>query len=378
MINETRMIEEFTRQAVIASPSYQEAEMARYLEGRFKSLGGDVRFDDTGAQLGGQVGNLIARFPATGRKTSPLMLSVHMDTVSPCAGVRPVLREGVFYSAGETVLGADDKAGIVEIVEALEVLRENAIPHGPIEVVVTVCEEVGLVGAKHLDLSLVEAKRCLALDTNGVDRLIHRAPGANKLRIEITGREAHAGIAPEQGVSAIEVAARAIAGLPLGRIDAETTANLGTIHGGVATNIVPRTVVLEGEVRSHNAEKLQRRTEAVLESFRRAAGDLTRQVDGEQVTAQVECRVLADYPIMHVPKDAEIVRLVEAAAGALGRPLEVAMAGGGSDANIFNQQGIETVILGTGMTCVHTVDESVAVADLARVASLLVEVVRRA
>jgi tripeptide aminopeptidase len=378
MVNETRIIEEFSRQAQISSPSYREAEMGRYLEQRFRALGGEVRFDRAGEQVGGEVGNLVANFPASGKQSKPLLLSVHMDTVSPCEGVSPVLRDGVFYSAGETVLGADDKAGIVEIIEALEVVQELGIPHGPLEVVVTICEEVGLVGAKHLDLSLVKAKRCLALDTNGVDRLIHRAPGANKLRFEITGRDAHAGIAPERGVSAIEVAAHAIAALDLGRIDKETTANIGTIQGGVATNIVPRSVLLEGEVRSHDAGKLRQQTETMQKSFQTAAAELSRQIDGETVTAYVDCQVLADYPIMLVPKAAGIVRLVEAAAEGLGRPLEVAMAGGGSDANIFNQHGIETVILGTGMTGVHTVDESVAVADMARVASLLVEVIRRA
>jgi len=247
-----------------------------------------------------------------------------------------------------------------------------------LEVVVTICEEVGLLGAKHLDFSLVESKRCLALDTNGVNRLIHRAPGANKLHIEITGREAHAGIAPEQGVSAIEVAARAISKMTLGRIDTETTANIGTIQGGVATNIVPRKVVLAGEIRSHNAEKLQQQTDAILRCFGQAAKSLARTIDGEEVTATLQSQIVTDYPIMHVPRDAPIIRLVERAAGSLERRLEVDMAGGGSDANIFNQNGIEAVILGTGMTGVHTVDESVAVTDMAQVAELLVEVMRLA
>jgi tripeptide aminopeptidase len=378
MIKATRIIEEFTRQAGIPSPSYKEGRMATYLAQRFRALGAEIRFDNAGAAVGGETGNLIASFAAAGKLTSPLLLSVHMDTVSPCDGVEPVLLDGVFYSRGETVLGADDKAGIVEIIEALEVIRENQIPHGPLEVVVTICEEVGLVGAKHLDLSLVQATRCLALDTNGVDRLIHRAPGANKLRFVVTGREAHAGIAPEKGVSAIEVAARAIAAMPLGRIDAETTANIGTIHGGLATNIVARQVILEGEVRSHDADKLQRLTDTLLQSFATATAGMTRMIDGEAVTATLQNQVLSDYPIMHVPKSAGIVRLVEQAAGTLGRALEVAMAGGGSDANIFNQRGIETVILGTGMSKVHTVEESVAVADMVKVAELLVEVIRQA
>jgi len=378
MINVERICAEFSRQATLASPSRGEGKMAAYLAGRFRQLGAEVVFDAAGEALGGETGNLIARFPGRGKATEPLLLSVHMDTVSPCDGVVPVLRDGVFFSAGETILGADDKAGIAELLEALEVVREEAIPHGPLEVVATVCEEVGLAGAKQLDTSLLLARRGLALDTSGVDLLIHRAPGANKLRIEVTGREAHAGISPELGISAIEVAARAIAGLPLGRIDAETTANIGTIRGGQATNIVARSVVIEGEARSHDAAKLERQTAVMLAGFERAAQELERTIAGEVVRAKVRSEVLADYPIMHVPLEAPIVRLVRSASTSLGRSLEVKMAGGGSDANIFNRAGIETVILGTGMTSVHTTAESVAVADLVRVSELLVEIIRQA
>jgi tripeptide aminopeptidase len=378
MVNIERLCSEFSRQAAISSPSRQEGAMARYLEERLRGLGAEVVFDRAGEEVGGETGNLVARFPASGRAGEPLMISVHMDTVTPCEAVQPLLRDGVFTSAGETVLGADDKAGIAELIEALEIVRERQIPHGPLEVVVTICEEIGLTGAKHLDFSLVRARRGLALDTSGVDRLIHRAPGANKLRFEVLGREAHAGIAPERGVSAIEVAAHAVAGMPLGRIDAETTANIGTIRGGLGTNIVPRQVILEGEARSHDEGKLKAQTAAMVAAFETAAQRLTREIDGVPVRAEVRTEVLADYPLMHVPLDAPIVALVRQAAQNLARPLAVEMAGGGSDANIFNRHGIETVILGTGMTNVHTVEESVAVADLVRVTELLVEILRLA
>jgi len=378
MVNVERLCAEFSRQAAIASPSYHEGEISRYLARRLRELGAEVSFDDAGTRVGGEVGNLIARFPASGKQGDPLLFSVHMDTVSPCRGVVPVLADGRFTSAGETILGADDKAGIAELFEALEVVREQQLPHVPLEVVVTICEEVGLVGAKQFDVGKVKARRGIALDTSGVDRLIHRAPGANKLRIEVLGREAHAGIAPEKGVSAIEVVSRAIARMPLGRIDEQTTANVGTIHGGEATNIVARKVVVEGEARSHCAETLKQQTAAMLACFEQAADELSRELDGEHFRPQVKCEVLSDYPIMHVPLGAPVIGLVREACAGLGRSLEVAMAGGGSDANIFNRAGIETVILGTGMDKVHTVDETVSVADLARVSELLVEVIRRA
>lgn len=378
MIDRQRLTAEFARLAAIQSPSFREGEIGRYLAERFQRLGAEVRMDDAGNRIGSDSGNLIAFFPARGKESDPIMLCTHMDTVGPAEGVEPVLQDGVFTSAGETVLGADDKAGIAETIEALEVLREAGVPHGPIEVVVTICEEVGLLGAKQLDCSRLRSKRALALDTSGVDRLIYRAPCANKLRFEVLGQEAHAGIAPERGVSAIEVASRAIAAMRLGRIDEETTANIGTIQGGQATNIVPRRVVVEGEARSHDARKLELQTAHMVACFQEACRDLEREIDGRRVRAEVRSEVVAEYPLMNVPRNAPIIRLVEKAAARLDRPLAVEAAGGGSDANIFNGQGIETVILATGMTDMHSVEESVRVADMAAVAALLVEVLREA
>ena len=378
MVNRERLCEEFFRLATIASPSLREGEISRYLQTRFQKLGGDVVIDGAGPQAGSESGNLIVSFPARGRDAEPLMLSVHMDTVEPVDGVVPELHNGIFTSAGETILGADDKAGIAEIIEALEIVREQGIPHGPLEVVVTICEEIGLVGAKLLDYSLIRSRRGLALDTSGVDRIIRKAPCANKLRFEIVGREAHAGIAPEQGISAIVVVSRAIANMRLGRIDEETTANLGTIHGGQATNIVPNRVVVEGEARSHSTEKLVRQTEHMVTCFEQAALQSSIDIGGRIVHASVRVEVIGDYPLMRVAEDAGIVRLVQQSGSALGRTIAVEAAGGGSDANIFNGHGIETVILGTGMDRVHTVEERVTVDDMVRVSELLVEIIRQA
>jgi len=378
MINRERLSTEFARLAAIASPSLKEGEISRYLIDRLRRLGAEVIQDDAGVRAGGECGNLIARFPAAGRNGEPLMLSAHMDTVEPCIGVEPVLRDGVFTSAGETVLGADDKAGIAEIIEALEVVREWEIPRPGIEVVITIAEEIGLLGAKLLDPGLLASRRGLALDTSGVDLVIHKAPCANKLRFEVTGREAHAGIAPEKGVSAIEVAARAIAAMRLGRIDEETTANVGTIEGGQATNIVAKRVAVEGEARSHDPDKLALQTSHMVACFEGAGKALAREIDGELVVPEVRAEVVSDYPRMAVDLQAPIICLVEDAASRLGRKVEIRAAGGGSDANIFNGHGVQTVILGTGMTNVHSVEESVRVDDMVRVAELLVEIIRLA
>lgn len=378
MLNMNRLSQEFFCQAAISSPSRREGAMARYLADRFVALGGVIEWDGTGAKIGGDADNLIVRFAGTGRDTAPLLLSVHMDTVEPCALVEPQLQNGLFTSAGETVLGSDDKSGIAEIIEALEILREEKIPHGPLEIVVTVAEEVGLLGAKHFDRQKVASRRALALDTSGVDKLILSAPAANKLTMTITGREAHAGIAPEAGISAIEIAARAISSMRLGRIDFETIANIGTISGGIATNIVPRQVVLKGEVRSHDPAKLEAQSRQMVTAVEAAVAAAARTIEGVLIRPEARCQVIAEYPCMSVPAESLLVQGVVAAAARLGRQLELLPGGGGSDANIFNALGIETVILATGMTDVHTVNESVALADMARVAEHLVEIIRSA
>lgn len=377
MVNRERITEEFMRQAAISSPSLRETAMADYLQQRFADLGAVVVYDDAGEKAGGEVGNMIARFPGT-RSGEPFLFSVHMDTVVPCEDIEPVLIDGVIRSAGATILGADDKAGIAEVIEALEVVREQQIDHGPIEVVVTIGEEIGLVGAKHLDFSLLKARQGIALDTPGIDWMVRQAPGANRLRVEVVGKAAHAGVAPENGLSAIQVTGRALSIMQTGRIDHETTANIGTVNGGLATNIVAERVVLTGEARSHSPEKLAAQTEHMLGCFRQAAAELEVEIGGQVVRAEVLADVRPDFPGMAVAEDAGVVRLARRAAEALGRDLRDRLGGGGSDANIFNENGIETIIIGTGMQNVHSTDEEVAVEDMAQVAEFLVEVVRQA
>ncbi len=337
-----------------------------------------MRFDNAAVTTGGETGNLIAFFPGTGRDVEPLLFSVHMDTVEPGGQVQPVLRDGVFYSAGDTVLGADDKAGIAELIEALEVVRDEKITHGPLEIVVTIAEEIGLVGAKHLDYAMLSARRGFALDTEGVGWMVLQAPGANHLQIEIEGIAAHAGMAPEMGLSAIQTAALAIGQMRLGRIDHETTANIGRIDGGVARNIVPQRVTIVGEARSHDPHKLAAQTEHMLDCFEKAAEQMATTISGARLRPQIKADVRADFPSMSIAEDAPVVCLAKAAAEVSGQHLEVRLGGGGSDANIFNGHGIETIILATGMNKVHSHEEHVALADMVSVAKLLVEIIRLA
>ena len=377
MINRQRICDEFIRQTSIDSPSFKEAAIAKYLEKRFKELGAEVEFDDAGSKVGGNSGNLIARL--SGKKPGePFLLSVHMDTVTPADNVQPVLNDGIFTSAGDTILGGDDKSGIVEIIEALEVLHEQNIPYVPLEIVVSICEEQGLLGAKQLDFSQFKAKQGVALDTTGIDIVINRAPAANRFKIDITGHEAHAGVCPEQGVSAIQIASRAIARMSLGRIDAETTANIGTIHGGLASNIIPKKISLRGEVRSHDINKLRKQTELIISIVEEEVAKATIVVGDESKQASMALELKEDFSPMRVAEDAPILKTIHEASTALNRPQEIRAAGGGSDANIFNGHGIDMVIMATGMAKVHTIDEQIAVDDMVKASELLVEIIRRA
>ncbi len=377
MINQQRICNEFMRQAAIDSPSFHEADMANYLDERLTKLGATVEFDTSGTIIGSNSNNMIARI-AGSKAGAPLLFTIHMDTVTPANNVEPVLQDGVFRSAGDTVLGADDKSGIVELIEAIEVLQEQNIPHVDLELAITICEEQGLLGAKQLDYSQFKAKQGIALDTSGIDIVINRAPAANRFRIDITGLEAHAGVCPEQGISAIQIASKAIAQMTLGRIDAETTANIGTIHGGLATNIVPKQVSLRGEVRSHNSDLLRKHTEAIIAAVETEVSKATTVLNGETKKASMTLELIEEFPAMQVADDAPIIKLITTAGTTLGRPQEIRAAGGGSDANIFNGNGIDMVIMATGMADIHTINESITVTDLVKTSELLVEIIRRA
>lgn len=378
MINQTRLGEEFTRLARINSPPLKENEISLYLNERFRSLGAEVIVDDSATKTGGETGNIIAKFPAFNKSSDPLVFSVHMDTVEPGGDVVPVLIDGVFSSAGDTILGADDKAGIAELIEVFEVLREQKLPHGPVEVVITVAEEIGLVGAKHFDYSLLQSRRGYALDTDGLGWMVLKAPGANRIQVNIEGVASHAGMAPERGLSAIQTAALAISKMHLGRIDDETTANIGRINGGVARNIVPQCVSVVGESRSHNPIKLEKQTRHMLDCFDQASNEMTCSIEGRKISPVIDKSVHLDFPSMSVGENAPIVKLARTAAENIGQELKVRLGGGGSDANIFNGHGIEMIILSTGMKKVHTHDESVALADMTEVSQLLLEIIQQA
>jgi len=376
MIERGRIQDEFLELCSIPSLSRQEGRIARRLEAILKGLGASVDVDDAGEKVGGDTGNLLARIPGTAPGAPALLLSSHMDTVGPAERITTVVEGDIVRTDRTSVLGGDDKSGIAAIFEAIRVVRERGIPHGEIEVLLTICEESGLIGARHFDATHLRARRGLVLDVDGVGELITRAPAANRLVVAIDGLEAHAGICPERGISAIQVAAEAIAGMRLGRLDAETTANIGVIQGGLGSNIVPNRVTLRGETRSLDDGKLREQTEHMRRRFEDAAARHTAMVDGRERRARATIEVEHQYDRLDVPDQADIVRMCTRAAGALGRVLPTRATGGGSDANVFAARGIEVANLACGMRDIHTVDEWVDVRDLISTAELLVELIR--
>ena len=360
----------------IDSLSRKERDVALRLEREMRELGAaTVAYDDAGEQIGGNTGNLIARFDGTVAGAEPLLVAAHMDTVVPGEGVKPVLEGDIIRSDGTTVLGGDDKSGVAIICEILRVLRDRKIPHGPIDAVFTICEEKGLDGAKHLDVSKLRAKRGVVLDSDSPGFLFTRAPGANAIHVKVHGLEAHAGMAPEKGLNAIQIAAEAIAGMELGRIDDETTANLGVVSGGAAINIVPKLVELRGEARSHSEAKLEAQTEHMRRRFEEAAARHQVTTDGVTTRARVEFRAIREYEAMNVPDGSAIVRLIVAAGERRASRITVTGMGGGCDANILNKRGFEVANLGTGMREIHTVKEWLDVNDMVLAAEVLLEAI---
>jgi len=376
LINQERLKNLLIELIKIDSLSRKEYDVAMRLKREMEELGATVWIDDAGEKVGGNVGNLIACFSGSAPSARPLLLSAHMDTVVPGEGIVPILAGDILRTDGKTVLGGDDKSGVAIICEVLRVIKDNRLPCADLDVVFTICEEAGLVGAKCLDVSRLRARTGLVLDSDSVGFLFTKAPAANRMEFHVHGLEAHAGVCPEKGISAIKVAAEGIAQMKLGRIDHETTANLGIIKGGMAVNIVPNSVILKGEARSHSQEKLDQQTQHMRRCLEEAAARHVLRVDGKTFGARVEAKIERDYDRMNVPDQAAIVQLVHAAARNLNVEIKIQATGGGCDANVLNQKGLEVANLSTGMRDIHTVHEWLDLKDLYLSAQMVLETVR--
>lgn len=367
MINEKRLLERFLKYIQIDSPTKYERDFADYLQKEMTEMGLNVYMDNAGEKVGSNSGNLIGKLKGN-TQGETILFSAHMDTVSPGIGIKPEIRDGVIYSDGTTILGGDDKAGIASILEAVETIIEKDIPHGDIEITFSIYEEGGLHGAKNLDYDKLDAKIGFILDSGGnPGQIIIQGPAQNKINAKFIGKEAHAGVAPENGVSAIQIAAEAISNMKLLRIDSETTANIGFISGGEVTNIVTKSVEIKGEARSLSDYKLQEQTDHMIKCCEDAA---------KKFGGKVEMDVANSYGAFKVKEDHEIVEKVKLACENIGLEPYTAASGGGSDTNIFNANGITAINLGIGEKKPHTLEEHLHIKDLENAARLALEIIK--
>jgi tripeptide aminopeptidase len=345
----------FTELAAVPSPPGEERPVADAVTRYLRDLGLGVDEDDAGGRIGATAGNLLCRIPARGDGV-PIFLCAHLDTVPPNGPIQPVVDDGVVRNAADTILGADNKAAVAVMLEATRRLLNEGRPHAGVELLFTPKEEVGLLGAFAFDQTRLEARIGYVYDQAApIGEVVLGAPSAQAMRVRFHGRAAHSGMAPEEGRSAIAAAARAIADLRLGRVDEETTANVGVIEGGTAANIVPEWCTFRAEARSHDDRKLAELVQEMLDAFTFAAG---------VAECEVETEVERSYRGYRFRRDDPPVRLARAALERSGYEPRFALSGGAADANVFNERGLACLNLANGMANIHTPDESIAVADL--------------
>lgn len=363
------VVEEFIILTAINSPSKKEGRLASYLKKKLLDLGAEVYEDNSAARTGSDTGNLVAVYPGDKKKPT-IMLTAHMDTVAQIKGMVPQIKDGVIYSDGKTILGADDKAGIAVIVSVLSLLQEDRdIPHGSIEILFTVQEEVGLIGVKNLDYKL-QSQYGYVLDGDGpVGTVVNSSPSHITLDIVVEGKAAHAGLAPETGINAIVVASEAIASIPSGRLDEETTSNFGIISGGRGRNVVADRVEITAEVRSRDKEKLMRETQKVINRFEETAAKHKAKLN---ITKE-----LAYEAFSITPKHPVITNAIKAGKS-IGIEVKLKATGGGLDANILNARGIPCIALGLGNDNPHTNEEYVIIEEMKKAVKFLLAILKEA
>lgn len=366
LVNRERLVNEFLELVKIDSLSRKEREMANALKAKLEDMGFAAEEDGAGSKIGGNAGNIICKVPGN-IDVPAVLLMAHMDTVEPGIGKSPVVEGDIIKTDGKTVLGGDDAAGIECILEAVRILKENSLQHGDIYIVFSVAEECGLLGAKNLELKDIKARYAFVMDNGGeIGEVAVRAPSQNHIDVKIWGKASHAGLEPEKGINAIQIASEAIANMKLGRIDEETTANIGIIKGGQATNIVCESVDIKAEVRSRNEEKLKAQTEHMKNCFEKAALKF-----GGEVVFNSELL----YPAFNVSEDDEIITILKKASAKTGIPLKLVPTGGGSDTNIINSKGIKAVDVSVGMDKVHSQKEQISIKDMIKSVEFLVAII---
>ena len=363
----------FLELCAIPSPPGSERAVADRVTAYLDELGLTWDEDGAGPVVGSTMGNILCRLPGRQEGGVPLLLCAHLDTVPPSGPLEPIVEDGFVRNAGGTILGADDKAAVVVMLEAARRILREELPHSGVELLFTPKEEVGLLGAYAFDHTRLEARLGYVYDQAApIGEIILSAPSQKSIQARFHGRASHAGMFPEEGRSAIAAAARAIADLRLGRIDAETSANVGLIEGGTARNIVPEWCSFEAEARSRDDRKLVELIQEMLDAiaFAASVSDCT-----------VETEVHDNYRGYCFREDDRAIRVAADGLARAGYVPTTNYSGGGADANVFNERGLPCVNLANGMTDIHTPDEHIAVADLegmVRVTLGLVDAAREA
>ncbi len=368
LINKERLLKDFIEILKIKSPSKNEMELVSYVLKRLERLGVKAKMDDTGNKIGGNAGNITGFLPSNDKsKKIPLFFGAHLDTVPLGGDILPEIKNGkLFNSDKNCILGGDDKVAVAAILEALEIIRENKIKTCGIYIIFTVGEEIAILGAKNLDLKEIKAKYGFVFDGEGdIGTIFNEAPYHDTMEFTITGKAVHAGIEPERGINSIKVASEAIANLKIGRIDSESTCNIGIISGGTATNIIPENTYVKAEARSLNPEKLDRLTADIKTGFLRSA---------EKYGAKLKIKVEREYSGFKFESDAIPIVIASKALRNMGIVPTVRSTGGGSDVNIYNSKGKVSVDLSSGMEKVHSSNEYVKVAELEKLTELILEI----
>jgi tripeptide aminopeptidase len=345
----------FTDLASVPSPPGEERAVADLVLAYLRDCGLQADEDDAGEAIGSTMGNIYCRVAGT-VPGEPLLLCAHLDTVPPTAAIEPVVAEGVVRNRAGTILGADNKAAVAAMLEGVRRLLAEGRPHAGVELLFTPKEEVGLVGAYAFDHTRLESRVGYVYDQAApVGVVILGAPFSQSLEVTFHGKAAHSGMHPEEGRSAIAAAARAIAEMRLGRIDEDSTANVGTITGGTATNIVPEWCTFVAEARSQDERKLAELVQEMQDAITFAAGI---------AECDVETKARKSYRGYRFAKTDRAVVLAATALQRCGHTVSYDLSGGAADANVFNERGLEVVNLANGMTDIHTPDEHISVADL--------------
>ena len=356
MIDQDRIVNSFCELVKIDSPSDEEEEVAQYLIPILENLGFSVARDAHGNVIASEEGD------------SPLLLSAHMDTVEPGRGIVPSIKDDRIVSDGTTILGGDCKAGVAAILEGVTSVKEEKKSHRPLQIVFTRGEEIGLVGASNLDWNMIHCDEAVVFDGNGpVNRITGCSPTYMRFDVDIVGRAAHAGVEPEKGLSAIRIATDIINQLPQGRLDDETTFNVGSISGGSVRNAVPSTAMFGGEFRSMNSETVDSLHMQLLDTLEQARQKYTEAIIAEELEVM--------FQMYNLDPEESIVQLATRVMRDMGMPPDIRPSGGGTDGNVFRLNGIANVVVGMSTNEMHSVNEYVIIPDLVNTARFCQEVI---